>query len=60
MSKQKVTYITYNEGIDAKNLHLGNLVHSIKDPRSYEPYVDKTYSEFVSSLMVGFSIVDYE
>ena len=42
-----VTYVTYNEGIDAKRLHLGNLVHDFKNPALYEPYIDKTYTEWV-------------
>jgi len=45
MSKEKVTYITYDHGIDAKHLHLGNLVHDFKHPKDYEPYVEKAYTE---------------
>jgi hypothetical protein len=43
----KVTYVTYNEGIDSKRLHLGNLVHDFKDPKNLDPYVEKTYTEWV-------------
>jgi hypothetical protein len=45
MSKEKVTYITYNEGVDAKHLHLGNLVHDYNHPIYLEPYVEKAYAE---------------
>jgi hypothetical protein len=45
MSKGKVTYITYNAGIDGKHLHLGNLVHDFKNPSFYEPHVEKAYTE---------------
>lgn len=41
----KATYITYNEGQEAKHLHLGNLVHDFKNPNEYEPYVEKAYTE---------------
>ena len=39
------TYFTYNEGVEAKHLHLGNLVHDYKHPNEYEPYIDKAYTE---------------
>jgi len=41
----QVTYVTYNEGLDAKHLHLGNLVHDFKDPKNLEPYVEKAYTD---------------
>jgi hypothetical protein len=43
----KVTYVTYNEGLEAKRLHLGNLVHDFKRPNFFEPYVEKAYTEWV-------------
>jgi hypothetical protein len=45
MGKETVTYVTYREGIDAKHLYLGNLAHDPKNPKFYDPYVDKTYTE---------------
>lgn len=45
MSAEKVTYITYNEGLDAKRLHLGNLVHDFNHPKLYEPHVEKSFVE---------------
>jgi len=41
----KITYVTYNEGLEAKRLHLGNLVHDFKDPKNLEPYVEKAYTD---------------
>lgn len=41
----QVTYVTYNKGLDAKHLHLGNLVHDFKDPINLEPYIEKAYTE---------------
>ncbi|KAL2070211.1 hypothetical protein VTL71DRAFT_13237 [Oculimacula yallundae] len=49
MSTGKATYITYNAGIDAKHLHLGNLVHDFKNPSFYEPYVEKAYTDIQDS-----------
>ncbi|KAG4438582.1 hypothetical protein IFR05_005957 [Cadophora sp. M221] len=49
MSKGKVTYITYNAGIDGKHLHLGNLVHDFKNPSFYEPHVEKAYTDIQDS-----------
>jgi hypothetical protein len=43
----KITYVTYNEGLEAKRLHLGNLVHDFKGPKNFEPYVEKAYTEWV-------------
>jgi len=40
-----LTYVTYNEGVDAKHLHLGNLVHDYLNPRELDPYVEKSYTE---------------
>ncbi|KAG9245691.1 hypothetical protein BJ878DRAFT_574667 [Calycina marina] len=37
------TYVTYNEGLEAKHLHLGNLVHDFQDPNSFDPYIEKGY-----------------
>jgi hypothetical protein len=45
MPKETSTYYTYNEGVEAKHLHLGNLVHDYKNPNEYEPYVEKSYTE---------------
>ena len=45
MSNNKVSYITYNEGLEAKHLHLGNLVHDFNDPKSFDPYVETAYTE---------------
>jgi len=45
MSAKRVTYITYNQGLDAKKLHLGNLVHNSRAPQSFEPYVEVAYTE---------------
>jgi hypothetical protein len=42
-------YYTYNSGVEAKHLHLGNLVHDYKNPNDLEPYIEKAYTEFVSS-----------
>ncbi|RDW68171.1 hypothetical protein BP6252_09567 [Coleophoma cylindrospora] len=41
----KVTYVTYNEGLVAKHLHLGNLVHDFKHPKNLEPYIEKSYTD---------------
>jgi len=49
MSKQKLTYVTYNQGLDVKHLHLGNLVHDYKKPLAFEPYVDKSYTDIAES-----------
>lgn len=45
MPNEKVTYVTYNEGVEAKHLHLGNLVHDYTKPNSLDPYVEKSYTE---------------
>ena len=45
MSKDRATYITYNQGLDAKHLHLGNLVHDFKNPKFFDPYVEAAYTE---------------
>jgi hypothetical protein len=45
MPQEKPTYFTYNSGIEAKHLHLGNLVHDFKLPDLYEPHVEKAYTE---------------
>jgi hypothetical protein len=45
MSKEKVTYVTYNEGLEAKHLRLGNLVHDYRNPNSLDPHVEKAYNE---------------
>jgi hypothetical protein len=45
----KVTYVTYNEGIDAKNFHLGNLVHDYAHPKSFDPYVEKAYTDIAEA-----------
>jgi hypothetical protein len=45
MPQEKPTYFTYNSGIEAKRLHLGNLVHDFKLPDLYEPHVEKAYTE---------------
>lgn len=44
---RQVTYVTYTRGVDAKHLHLGNLVHDFKDPLNFEPYVEKLYIKWV-------------
>ncbi|CZT11257.1 uncharacterized protein RCO7_09949 [Rhynchosporium graminicola] len=49
MSKEKATYITYNAGVDAKHLHLGNLVHDFKNPSFYEPHIEKAYPDIQDS-----------
>ncbi|EKD14930.1 hypothetical protein MBM_06691 [Drepanopeziza brunnea f. sp. 'multigermtubi' MB_m1] len=49
MSEDKVTYVTYNAGIDGKHLHLGNLVHDYQNPSFYEPYVEKAYTDIKDS-----------
>ncbi|KAH8588980.1 hypothetical protein B0O99DRAFT_600351 [Bisporella sp. PMI_857] len=62
MSKEKVTYITYNEGVDAKHLHLGNLVHDYNHPIYLEPYVEKAYadvSELPPSWVRSATLQDY-
>jgi len=41
----EVTYITYNEGQEAKHLHLGNLVHDYNHPNANDPYVEKAYTD---------------
>ncbi|KAH8679663.1 hypothetical protein BGZ60DRAFT_400397 [Tricladium varicosporioides] len=45
MANQKVTYITYNSGLSAKHLHLGNLVHNPKHPESFDPYEETTFTD---------------
>ena len=45
MPKERVTYFTYNEGLEAKKLHLGNLVHDYRQPNSFDPYVETAYTE---------------
>jgi hypothetical protein len=45
MTKERVTYFTYNEGLEAKHLHLGNLVHDYKHPNTLDPFVETTYTE---------------
>ena len=45
MSKESATYITYNEGLQVKHLHLGNLVHDFKVPNSLDPYEETAYTE---------------
>jgi hypothetical protein len=47
MPNEKVTYFTYNEGLEAKHLHLGNLVHDYRKPNSLDPYVETAYTEWV-------------
>jgi len=39
------SYVTYNEGIEAKHLHLGNLVHDYLNPIDLDPYVEKSYTD---------------
>jgi len=34
-----------SSGLDAKHLHLGNLVHDFKNPILYDPHVEKAYTE---------------
>ncbi|TVY60773.1 hypothetical protein LSUE1_G007827 [Lachnellula suecica] len=45
MAPRQSTYITYNEGIDSRHVHLGNLVHDYNHPNSVEPYVEKAYAD---------------
>jgi hypothetical protein len=45
MPADKVTYVTYNEGLEAKHLHLGNLVHDYHNPNALDPHVEKAYTE---------------
>ncbi|KAK6586890.1 hypothetical protein PZA11_000180 [Diplocarpon coronariae] len=45
MSANKITYITYNAGVDWKNLHLGNLVHDFQNPSFYDPHIEKAYTD---------------
>ncbi|KAG9232813.1 hypothetical protein BJ875DRAFT_465813 [Amylocarpus encephaloides] len=45
MAPKKSTYVTYNEGIDSRHLHLGNLVHDYQHPRALEPYIEKAYTD---------------
>ncbi|KAI9053134.1 hypothetical protein LZ554_003400 [Drepanopeziza brunnea f. sp. 'monogermtubi'] len=49
MSEDKVTYVTYNAGIDGKHLHLGNLVHDYQNPSFYDPYIEKAYTDIEDS-----------
>jgi len=50
MGKDSVTYVTYSQGVDAKHISLGNLAHDPKNPKFYDPYVEKAYAEYVSSV----------
>jgi len=45
MSEKSTTYITYNEGLDSKHLHLGNLVHDFKNPSFHDPHIEKSYTD---------------
>jgi hypothetical protein len=51
MPAGSTNYITYNEGVEAKHLHLGNLVHDFSEPNLYEPYVEKAYLEYVHNSL---------
>lgn len=52
MTKDSVTYVTYSHGVDAKHISLGNLAHDPKNPKFYEPYVEKSYSEYDSPFQL--------
>jgi len=51
MGKDSVTYVTYSQGVDAKHISLGNLAHDPKNPKFYDPHVEKSYAEYASMMI---------